>query len=218
MTRKVVDGAVRCPDCERWLALNSGAWGFKKSGRPHSYCRECAAARAARWFGANRERGLAAQKAYRRANPEKARAAIARHKAANPDRYRDYNRASYARRDRDAERARLRALYLADPAAARARNEAWLRANPEKARLMLAKKNARRRGAPYDAEAKEYAAVLLRDPCCYCGDRERPSIEHIVPLSRGGTSHWSNLAGCCAACNSSKAHQPLLRFLARRAS
>lgn len=48
--------------------------------------------------------------------------------------------------------------------------------------------------------------VLLRDryQCQYCGVSCRPgaiSIDHVVPRSRGGRTHWGNVVAACHACN-----------------
>lgn len=48
--------------------------------------------------------------------------------------------------------------------------------------------------------------VLERDAalgCVYCG-RKATTVEHIVPVSRGGGSDWMNTAGACKPCNGSK--------------
>lgn len=44
-------------------------------------------------------------------------------------------------------------------------------------------------------------------PCCYCNRVfliDKLTIEHIVPLSRGGTNEDSNIALACAPCNQEK--------------
>mgnify|MGYP003322086410 CR=1 FL=1 len=43
--------------------------------------------------------------------------------------------------------------------------------------------------------------------CHYCGRRFSPkelTMDHIVPLARGGTSSKSNIVACCKECNSKK--------------
>lgn len=41
--------------------------------------------------------------------------------------------------------------------------------------------------------------------CFYCLSTEgRIEIDHVIPLSRGGTDHWANLALACAQCNHRK--------------
>jgi hypothetical protein len=42
------------------------------------------------------------------------------------------------------------------------------------------------------------------DRCEYCGDDQSLSVDHRVPIARGGDNHVTNLAVACAACNSRK--------------
>lgn len=74
--------------------------------------------------------------------------------------------------------------------------------------------NAPRQSVPFTRRN-----VFRRDnwQCVYCGKRVgdldeegRPlkrsdfTIEHIIPMSRGGKTTWSNVACCCAKCNNRK--------------
>jgi len=71
--------------------------------------------------------------------------------------------------------------------------------------------------------------------CCYCGTvivltfhfkavegRSPPSwlatIEHITPLSEGGTNHFNNLALSCYACNQERNNEALERRSSKEAS
>jgi len=40
--------------------------------------------------------------------------------------------------------------------------------------------------------------------CCYCRQETKLTIEHVVPLSRGGKHSASNIAPACGSCNYSK--------------
>lgn len=57
---------------------------------------------------------------------------------------------------------------------------------------------------------REYQAffdeVFERDGgvCVYCGSREFPTLDHVIPRSRGGGDGVENLALACRSCNSSK--------------
>lgn len=45
--------------------------------------------------------------------------------------------------------------------------------------------------------------------CYYCGRRFPPrelTMDHLVPLSRGGKSVKANLVPCCKECNNQKQH------------
>lgn len=75
---------------------------------------------------------------------------------------------------------------------------------------------ARRRRTERIAERDPYLAVILRDPCAYCGG-EASGFDHITPRVDGGGDEWENLAPCCRSCNSSKCATPLLLHLLRGA-
>lgn len=40
--------------------------------------------------------------------------------------------------------------------------------------------------------------------CAYCGTRSGDTVDHVVPLVRGGTNYEGNLAPACRSCNSAK--------------
>jgi 5-methylcytosine-specific restriction endonuclease McrA len=48
--------------------------------------------------------------------------------------------------------------------------------------------------------------VLNRDnhTCQYCGAAGPLTVDHVVPVSRGGATSWDNCVACCAACNARK--------------
>jgi 5-methylcytosine-specific restriction endonuclease McrA len=39
--------------------------------------------------------------------------------------------------------------------------------------------------------------------CAYCGGAAT-TVDHLLPLARGGTSDASNLVACCSSCNSAR--------------
>jgi uncharacterized protein (TIGR02646 family) len=51
--------------------------------------------------------------------------------------------------------------------------------------------------------------------CCYCQirmdgegqDPDAPTIEHVQPLSMGGSDDWDNLVAACRRCNSDRGFQ-----------
>jgi 5-methylcytosine-specific restriction endonuclease McrA len=51
--------------------------------------------------------------------------------------------------------------------------------------------------------------IMLRDDyiCQYCGCHKRPeelTLDHVIPLSRGGGDSWSNVVTACKKCNHRK--------------
>jgi 5-methylcytosine-specific restriction endonuclease McrA len=75
------------------------------------------------------------------------------------------------------------------------------------------RREAQARALGQDVEAVEYAAILRRDPCSYCGARGG-QVDHVVPLAEGGENRAMNLTSACETCNPAKGAKPLLLFLA----
>lgn len=50
---------------------------------------------------------------------------------------------------------------------------------------------------------KRVIALKGRD-CHYCGRENAIGIDHLTPISRGGSNQIANLVPCCASCNSRK--------------
>ena len=52
-----------------------------------------------------------------------------------------------------------------------------------------------------------WQALVQKGICHYCGKKFPPSeltMDHVVPLSRGGRSTKGNIVPCCKACNNNK--------------
>lgn len=75
----------------------------------------------------------------------------------------------------------------------------------------VARRHARR-AMPLTDQAREYIAILQNDPCSYCGTAGG-TIDHIIPVAKGGTNDWDNLTAACLSCNSKKHDRHLLTFL-----
>ncbi len=48
--------------------------------------------------------------------------------------------------------------------------------------------------------------VLRRDnyTCQYCGSNKHLTLDHVMPLSRGGQHTWNNVVAACESCNQRK--------------
>ena len=48
--------------------------------------------------------------------------------------------------------------------------------------------------------------IFVRDDhtCVYCGEKEGLTIDHIIPVSRGGKSTFENCVAACRSCNHKK--------------
>ena len=64
-------------------------------------------------------------------------------------------------------------------------------------------------------------ALLLRTGggCWYCGNpltMASVTVDHVVPLARGGNPVFDNLVACCNECNTAKGQSTLEEFRRRR--
>lgn len=178
-----------------------------KASGLQNYCKPCMKKYAQKWNKDNREHVNQKAKDWREANPEKSKQI-----------YRDYySRNSEARKELSHRlrfqnhEARLAydCQYYRDNRERRlAENAQWRKDHPEFDRA----KNAARRGVPYTEEALDYIDIFKFDPCVYCGG-EAVSVDHINPISKGGSGDWDNLAPACHSCNSRKNNKDLLGFL-----
>jgi 5-methylcytosine-specific restriction endonuclease McrA len=60
-------------------------------------------------------------------------------------------------------------------------------------------------------------AILKRDDytCAYCG-QTATTVDHIIPISKGGVDHESNLTSACATCNYGKKDRDAKTFLEKK--
>lgn len=100
---------------------------------------------------------------------------------------------------------------------AHARN--WQKKNPDRAREICAVRTERRRAAQYREGVHSLTLAQWRaikahyKYCCvYCGKKQtRLTQDHITPLSKGGSHHYSNIVPACSSCNAKKgARAPLI--------
>jgi 5-methylcytosine-specific restriction endonuclease McrA len=91
----------------------------------------------------------------------------------------------------------------------------WTRNNPEKVRERGRRRRARKCNAIQNAiitvthEDVELLKEAFNQSCVYCGSKERLTIDHVIPLAKGGTHELKNLLPCCKSCNSSKNCSPI---------
>ena len=56
--------------------------------------------------------------------------------------------------------------------------------------------------------------IIARDQgiCAYCGVEGATTVDHVVPVARGGDDSESNLVCACVSCNTSKGKKMPLGF------
>lgn len=83
----------------------------------------------------------------------------------------------------------------------------WKEKNPDKIRVFDSNAKARRRLAEQkEFSTKDWKSLIERyEGCCaYCGCSGVMTMDHVVPLTRGGRHSVGNIVPACHSCNSSK--------------
>jgi len=104
-----------------------------------------------------------------------------------------------------------------------ANGKAWRDRNQERYRTQSVRRRARRRALVAAADVRlvtdrDWRRLVNRHGgrCAYCGASEKLTVEHIVPIFRGGRHAIGNLLPVCGRCNSSKGPRLLIEWRARR--
>lgn len=169
-------------------------------------CRECARIRTLEWYHANKGKVIASGKAWRennreksretdkkwrKANPEKVKAKQKKHKTNNREKINEGNRAY-----RKKNRKRFNELEL----------EYW-RNNPERKAAISHRYRARKTQAGGGFTVQEWRELCTQydSHCIYPGcERTDLHADHVIPVSKGGTSNIDNIQPLCGHHNQVK--------------
>lgn len=85
----------------------------------------------------------------------------------------------------------------------KAQKQNWRKNNTDRAKLYSAKRRALKKANSIYLVTKNDIQKISKLSCIYCGGKFE-HIDHVIPLSRGGSHSIGNLAPSCAGCNISK--------------
>ncbi len=108
----------------------------------------------------------------------------------------------------DMQREYRKRYYAEHRADAIMATNAWRKENPDKFRdVAIAYRERRRlRLVGGNITAKQWRELLniYGNMCLRCGDTKKPTMDHVVPISKGGLHIIENVQPLCRSCNSSK--------------
>ena len=140
-------------------------------------------------------------------DPEKRRDCKRRWRAANLEKVKERDR---IRNASATTLSRKRAYRAADLEKARGRDHLRY-ISDKKVRERLAKSQIRRRAqlkaSALDNFPTDWKTILREiqgNRCAYCRCLDPDTIDHVVPLSKGGEHSWENVVLACRSCNSRK--------------
>jgi len=82
----------------------------------------------------------------------------------------------------------------------------WRRNHPEHKRILTRQRRVRIREVGGTITTSEWESVLEKyGPSCLCCEEIKPlTMDHVIPISEGGTHTVDNVQPLCLSCNSSK--------------
>lgn len=160
-------------------------------------CPTCHRKRGDKWIEKNPVRKRELNDQWKIENPDKDKASKDHYREKNPEKCIEAGRK----------------FRKENPIKSAASSAEWKKKNPEK----NAAKEQRRRASKLNAlvpnrpvtSDTEIERKALFDGCCFCGADKKLTLEHMVPLSKGGLHVEENLLGSCKSCNSSKHNHPV---------
>jgi 5-methylcytosine-specific restriction endonuclease McrA len=99
----------------------------------------------------------------------------------------------------------------------RAAMKIWRSENKEKIKMYSANRYALLLGVEGNGITTEEWETIKRETgyrCSYCGQKsDALQMDHVVPVSKGGSHNAENITPACASCNQSKGNRSLIKFL-----
>ena len=142
----------------------------------------------------------------------------AKWRSENRDRFKEM-RASWNARNRDKRAAYCRRWRANNPEKKAQMWSDWYQKNKVRANANSRRYRVRKRSATGDFSGEEWEAMkeMHEHRCAYCHESGRElTQDHVVPLSKGGTHTWDNIAPACRFCNTSKKDRDLIEWLTWR--
>lgn len=223
----------RPADCVTTSASNTGCFVMTvKDGKPckkcgesswyeSGHCIKCMKVRSKEWQENNREYARAKEREYVSNNRDAVRERKRRWELENRDRinqrkrdYRKENAEHIKQRMRDwragnVEKARAywNKWAVANPEKRRAKDLKWQAANRDKVNAIDHRRRSRQKASGGSYTAAEWSALVNHygNKCLCCGRDDLPlTVDHVIPIAKGGRSDINNLQPLCKACNSRK--------------
>lgn len=144
-------------------------------------------------------------RAYNLAHKQESIARLKAWKKKYPERSRKSHR-DYERKHKAEALERVKKYQRADPERRRRNERLYAQRHPEANRIKTNRRRTRMTAAGGSFTAAEWKALCKRygNRCLCCGKRRKLTADHVIPVSKGGTSNIDNIQPLCGPCNSSK--------------
>lgn len=162
-------------------------------------------ANAARWHKLNKKRNNAISAAWRKRNPERAKQLVEIWVKNNKERSNEikYN---WAKEHPDEAKKASAKCYIKHKDEYGNKNNVYRKSHPEVAKAAKAKRRTSisKAGGSFTSEQWTALCKINGNRCLCCNRKKRLEADHVIPVSKGGTSNISNIQPLCRSCNAKK--------------
>lgn len=193
----LAQGLKECRHCHVVKTLDNFGKKKKNPGGLDHWCRDCNQVMHSNYRSnpSNRAKELAVHLEWKAKNQDKLLAESRDWAAKNPERKKSLKKKWHeAHKESENAKARIRA-------------RAWAAENKDHHNKLNQDRRSREAGAEGSHDFEQWMKIveLTGDICPACGNpMKRPTLDHIIPLSWGGTHYLTNVQVLCKKCNSEK--------------
>ena len=176
-----------------------------KSGVIESRCKICQSKQASLWGKMNKERKSANTKRWIAENAERVKNKVNQWKENHRETIKAYKR-KYNEKHPDGNRERSLRWARANPEKRKTSIEKWIKKHPDKRREYNQTRRAKKLEVGGTITEREWKSLLDKcdNKCLKCGSTKKLTLDHVVPVSAGGSNTIDNAQVLCQSCNSSK--------------
>lgn len=196
----------RCTRCKKTKPLSEFYNSKKEKYGKTSWCKVCSLDHQREWRAKNNDKVRAQSKRAYYAHREDNIKRVMKWASENPEKHNkwidDWHKAHREKGLKSAKKWREN-----NKDKERAKTRRWRKNNPEKARLQVETRRCRKIKAVGSIETKDWIKLCEKydNRCLRCGKQDVTlSVDHIVPLSKGGSNTIDNVQPLCVSCNSRK--------------
>ena len=144
-------------------------------------------------------------------NKEKIKARVRKYNKEHPEKVKAYKK-KYYEKNKEKIKARVRKYNKEHPEKVKTSNKKWQKANLEQCKIDEHKRRTRKKGNGGSYTIEEIAKLRKKSKGICKGynrkshyvSEDKLTIDHIIPVSNGGTSNIDNIQLLCKSCNCSK--------------
>lgn len=215
-----MDEYKRCTKCGQSLPANREYYQHDRSKKDgwRSSCKKCDKPIRDVYAQIHREEIAQKTREWAKKNPEKAALRSEEYRKSHIEQFRLY-RQNWVNAHPIADKQAKRKWEANNKQKVAARGKRWRKNNPIKARAAKHRRRARELAAEgsYDKADIDILLVSQGRHCWWCGRKlgDKFHIDHIIPLSRGGSNWPANLCISCPKCNLEKSSKTPAEFMGR---